>query len=138
MKRSRWVELGILAVLVVVTVLVTGPAPGRERGPQGTLALRRFLARMGLDVRRAGAPPEAGQGPSVFVLLTDLRAPREAADLIGWVRGGGTLVVADPASATLAAAGIGPGARVGARVGHYFGPARLPPGCVAPESVGVK
>src|SRR2546427_12095282 len=101
MRRSS-VGLGILAALVVVTVLVTGPAPGRERGPQGTLALRRFLARMGLDVRRAGAPPEAGQGPSVFVLLTAPRAPREAADPIGGVRGGGTPGSAAPPSRALA------------------------------------
>src|SRR2546423_13313021 len=122
MKQRRWVGLGILAALVLVTVLVAGPAPGGERGPHGTLALRRFLSRMGLDVRIGDAPLEAVRGPSVFVLLTDLRTPAEARDLIAWVRSGGTLVVADPASATLATAGIGPGARVG----HYsFGPAHL-------------
>ena len=60
MKRSQWVGLGILAALVVVTVLVTGPAPGGERGPQGTLALRRFLARMG--IANAGYRQIEGRG----------------------------------------------------------------------------
>lgn len=121
-----------MAALLVVVVLVSGPTSGNERGPHGTLALKRYLAAMGLSVATADTPPA---GPGVFVVLSDLRSEDQANDLIGWARGGGTLVLADPGATTAAAAGVGP---VG-RVGHYaFGPAKLAPGCVAPEVAGVR
>jgi hypothetical protein len=130
MKR-QWILLGVLGVLVVVGALVSGPSSSDERGPHGTLALRRYLGSMGLAVRDADTPPT---GPGVFVLLTDLRDPTQAGDLVSWARGGGTLVVADPNSETAAAAGV---EAIG-RVGHYaFGPATLSPGCVTPEVAGV-
>jgi hypothetical protein len=130
--RRRWILLGIAGALVVVVALLSGPASSDERGPHGTLALRRYLVAMGLSVRNADTPPD---GPGVFVVLTDLRDPGQAGDLVSWARGGGTLVVADPQSATAAAAGVG---AVG-RVGHYaFGPARLDPACATPEIAGVR
>ncbi|HYR64390.1 MAG TPA: DUF4350 domain-containing protein [Actinomycetota bacterium] len=130
MKR-QWILLGALAALVLAAVALSGPSAGDDRGPHGTLALRRYLAAMGLTVRSADTPP---QGPAVFVVLTDLRDARQADDLLSWARGGGTVVVGDPQSETAAAAGVGPKGRVG----HYaFGPARLTPGCVVPEVAGV-
>jgi hypothetical protein len=130
--RRPWALLAVLAALVVAVAVLSGPASGDDRGPRGTLALRRYLAAMGLTVRSAATPPE---GRGVFVLLTDLRDADQAGDLVSWAKGGGTLVVADPGSETAAAAGVG---TVG-RVGHYaFGPARLAPGCVSPEVVAVR
>jgi hypothetical protein len=111
--------------------VLSGPSAGGDGGPQGTLALRRYLAAMGLTVRNGATPPD---GPGVFVLLTDLRDTKQAGELVSWARAGGTLVVADPESETAAGAGVG---TVG-RVGHYaFGPAKLAPGCVTPEIDGV-
>src|SRR5437660_9390463 len=129
-KRS-WTLLAVLAVLVVAGVVLSGPSGSDDRGPHGTLALRRYLASMGSTVRNADTPPD---GPAVFVVLKDLRDANQAGDLVSWARAGGTLVVADPQSETAAAAGVG---TVG-RVGHYaFGPTNLAPGCVAPEIAGV-
>jgi Domain of unknown function (DUF4350) len=130
--RRPWVLPAILAALIVAGAVLSGPAANDDRGPHGTLALRRYLSSMGLSVADARTPPD---GPGVFVLLTDLRDPTQAGDLIAWARGGGTLVVADPESETAAAAGVG----TAGRVGHYaFGPAKLSPGCVTPEIAGVR
>jgi hypothetical protein len=129
-KRS-WTLLAVLAVLLVAGAVLSGPSASDDRGPHGTLALRRYLGTMGLAVRNADTPPE---GSAVFVLLNDLRDAKQAGDLVSWARTGGTLVVADPQSETAAAAGVG---TVG-RVGHYaFGPTNLAPGCVVPEIAGV-
>lgn len=130
--RRQWVVLGVLAALIVVGAVVSGPSSGDDRGPQGTLALRRYLGAMGLTVRDADTPPPA---PGVFVLLKDLRLPPQAADVVAWAREGGTLVVADPNAESATAAGVGPSGRVG-RVG--FGPATLAPGCVTAEVAGVR
>ena len=128
--RRPWVFLVVLLALVLAVALLSGPT-GDQRGPNGTLALRRFLQAMGLTVRDGTNPPDSG----VFVLLTDLRDPTQADEVVSWARAGGTVVVADPQSATAAAVGVGP---VG-RVGHYaFGPASLAPGCVGPEVAGVQ
>lgn len=130
MKRP-WILLGVVAALLVAGAVLSGPSTGDGGGPQGTLALRRYLGAMGLTVRDAATPPD---GPGVFVVLTDLRDADQASELVSWARTGGTLVVADPGSETAAAAGVG---TVG-RVGHYaFGPAKLAPGCVTPEIAGV-
>lgn len=130
MKRFlAW--FGLVVVVLVATVLATGKSNG-DKQPQGTLALRRFLAGMGLQVGNADSPPP---GQATFVLFTDLRTPAQDQGLLAWVRQGGTLVVTDPASLALPEAGINPSGHVG----HYrFGPARLAPGCVAAESLGVR
>src|SRR5256885_16557038 len=79
-KRS-WTRLAVLAVLVVAGVVLSGPSGGDDRGPHGTLALRRYLASMGGTVRNADTPPDA---PAVFVLLKDLRDAKQAGDLVSW------------------------------------------------------
>src|SRR4030081_579494 len=129
--RQPWILLGALAALIVAGVVLSGPTAGDDRGPRGTLALRRHLGAMGLTVRDAGTPPA---GPGGFVVLADLRNTHQAGEPVSWARACGTLVVADPQSETAAAAGVG----TVARVGHYaFGPAKLSPGCVTPEIAGV-
>lgn len=76
MKRP-WVLLGVLAVLIVAGAVLAGPSGSDDRGPHGTLALRRYLEAMGGTVRTADTPPD---GPAVFVLLNDsgLTAKRQA------------------------------------------------------------
>lgn len=131
-RRRSWLLAAAFGLVVVVTVLVAGPAPGDDKGPQGTLALRRYLTAMGMQVSD-GATPPAAPG-AVFLLLTDLRTQDQADGLLNWVRDGGTLVIADPASATLEAAGV----TSSGRVGHYsFGPAKLQASCLTPETAAV-
>lgn len=131
MKRRRWWWWGLVGVVLLGAVVLAGPGPSPDTGPQGTLALRRLLAGMGLSVRTADRPPSGG---GVFVLLADLRSDQQAGELLGWVQDGGTLVIADPGSMTLGQAGLQPTARVG----HYsFGPPTVAPGCVTPETVGI-
>ena len=67
MKRP-WVLLGVLAVLIVAGAMLAGPSGSDDRGPHGTLALRRYLEAMGGTVRTADTPPD---GPAVFILLND-------------------------------------------------------------------
>ncbi|HEU5002646.1 MAG TPA: DUF4350 domain-containing protein [Actinomycetota bacterium] len=128
----RWGWWVAVAAVVVGAVVLAGPGPSADSGPQGTLALRRLLAGMGLTVRTANRPPAGG---GIFVLLADLRTGAQAHNLLGWVQDGGTLVVADPGSTTLGQAGLGPTARVG----HYsFGPPKVAPGCITPETAGIR
>jgi hypothetical protein len=125
-RRRTWVVLAGLALVALAAVLVAGPGPGADAGPQGTLALRRLLDRMGLSVTNAGRPPAA---PAVFVLLEDLRSTDQAQALLDWAHDGGTLVVTDPSSAVLADAGIATPGLVGLG-------SNLAPDCVTPESAG--
>jgi hypothetical protein len=91
----------VLLWALMVAALIAGglaAAPSREgdRGPGGYLALRRFLAAMGLEVRRADSPPMAGKAS--FVLTSDLRDSISARKILRWVRSGGRLILADPGS----------------------------------------
>lgn len=122
----RAVVLWTLAVALLSVVLVLMP---RAESGDTTLALRRFLATMGLRVSEGGSPPESG----TFVLLQDLRTGEEARSLLRWAGDGGRLVVADPASAIPALSGARPAAPVG-----LAGNETLEPGCVTEEIVGVR
>lgn len=131
MRNRRWIWWVVVAAVLLGGVVLAGPGPSADNGPQGILALKRLLAGMGLTVKTANRPPTGG---GVFVLVADLRSEDEAKDLLGWAQDGGTLVIADPGSNTLTEAGMAPTARVG----HYsFGPPKLAPGCVTPETVGI-
>ncbi|MGH2717081.1 MAG: DUF4350 domain-containing protein, partial [Actinomycetota bacterium] len=126
MKRRGWIALAALAILAVVAVVIAGPGASPDAGPTGTLALMRFLPKMGIRVRTAGRHPDSG----IFVLFSDLRTGDQDAGLLDWVRDGGTLVVADPQSQVLAEAGIDTPDLIGLG-------STLKPGCVAPETAGV-
>jgi hypothetical protein len=71
-------------------------------GPTGTRALFEYLQQTGHDVVRWNAPPErlgeAEDAPATLVVVGDLRRPveeGEAAAILGWVAGGGRLVIID-------------------------------------------
>lgn len=81
---------------------------------------------MGRDVREGGAPP--GQ-QGTFVLLVDLRDEAQATEVLDWVQGGGTLLLADPDSILLDALGVVPSEDVPS--------GRLRPGCAVREVRGV-
>lgn len=131
MSRRPLVAALAVVALMVITVLVAGGPSSDDARPGGTLALRRFLAGMGLEVREGEEPPGP---PGTFVLLSDLREDAEATALLRWVERGGTLVLADPLSGVAARLGVD---TAGAVAGGLFGGTDLGSGCAAPEVVGV-
>lgn len=131
MKRRRTFIIGAGVGLLLAATIIAGPGDRTgDRGPRGTLALRRTLSRLGYDVRRADDPPPP---PATFILVADLRDSDGAAELQQWVEAGGRLVVADPESLALSLFGVGPEARIGA-----LGPESLKPGCAAHPAAGVR
>jgi hypothetical protein len=129
MTRRGIVQGVVLAAMLVVAALIAVPQPTDESGPGGTLALERFLQRMGLEVRSEQEPPDRG----TYVLLRDLRTEEQAERLLSWVVEGGRLVVAEPGSSLLAEAGLQPRQSIGSSR-----PEVLHPACVAPEIAGVE
>ena len=115
------VALAALALLVLLTP--------RSEDPDSTLALRRYLENLGLEVsERDGLPTEGG----TLVLLADIRGPDEAQPILDWADAGGHLVVADPTSPIVEMVGGSVAATLG-----FGGTLELTPGCVAPAVVGV-
>lgn len=116
-RLRRALPLTVVVLAVLAAVLIAGP-PGRNgppldprsTGPTGTKALVDVLEALGTDVRLTDG---VDTGDAVALLLDDTRDEEEGfADLQGWVRAGGTLVVADPGSRfapdVAGTAGIGP------------------------------
>jgi hypothetical protein len=91
----------VLGVALVVAVAGRGPEEGApldpgSAGPLGTKALMDVLRELGGDVRISSDPP--GSAIQTTLLLSDDLTPDRRQELLGWVREGGTLVVADPSS----------------------------------------
>jgi hypothetical protein len=117
-----WLAVG----LGVTALIVTAP---RSESPQVTLAVRRYLANMGLQVvDRTQLPPPGG----TLILLNDLRDAEQARSLLQWAEDGGRLVVADPSSVILSLAGASVAGPIG-----VVGAVELEPRCLVPEVVGV-
>lgn len=127
----------VIGVVGTVTILalglwLIGPPRARveEEGPGGMLAFRHLVRELDLGGGEADTPPDEG----TYVLLTDLRTDRAAAELLDWVEAGGRLVVADPSSAVLTELDLGSGGIVG---GGVTGSSQLRTDCVVPELAGV-
>lgn len=97
-------------VLVAAVALLGLAQSGRQGGdpldprstePLGARGLVLLLERFGADVRLEGGPPPG----AVAVLLQDQLNEPESEELEGWVRAGGTLIVADPLSSFVPAIG---------------------------------
>jgi Domain of unknown function (DUF4350) len=71
------------------------PLDPASPGPLGTKALVDVLRELGAQVSVGDAPPAEG---GTALLLSDNLDPAARNQLLGWVHGGGTLVVADPGS----------------------------------------
>ena len=132
-RRRRLVWLGVAVALVLGAILLAGPSgvsPSDPRGLNGLAGLKRLLTEAGGHVRSNVVAPSAEA--STFVLPVDLRSPDEERRLLDWAAAGGTLVVADPASAVMQIRGID-------SVGETspFGPVTVPPGCAVPFSADV-
>jgi hypothetical protein len=122
--RRRVLIAGTLAILALLVLLTP-----RSEDPDSTLALRRYLENLGVEVsERDGLPIDGG----TLVLLADIRGPDEAQPILDWVGAGGDLVVADPMSSIVEMVGGSAGATLG-----FGGALDLKPGCVAPAVVGV-
>lgn len=125
---------GAIVALMIATVLLAHPSAESPSptsgGPYGTLALRRFIASRGQSVSDAEEPLPP---PSTFVLLADFRDKQADDRLVGWVEGGGTLVVADPESLLTDAFGVSVAGRVGGFTNRV-----IPAGCASADSTGVR
>jgi len=71
------------------------PLDPASPGPLGTKALVDVLRELGAKVTVGDQPPDGG---GTALLLSDNLDPAARNGLLGWVHGGGTLVVADPGS----------------------------------------
>jgi hypothetical protein len=93
----------LVAAGLVAAALIGGRQPGEgapldpnSPGPLGTKALVEVLRELGAEVSVGDTPPSGGDGTAL--LLADALETRDRDALLGWVRQGGTLVVADPSS----------------------------------------
>ncbi len=100
---SRPLLWGVLALGVVLAGLLGArpadqgnPLDPASTGPDGTKALVEILGEIGARVSVSSDIPTFGGGAAL--LLSDDLDERGRASLLGWVRQGGTLVVADPKS----------------------------------------
>lgn len=102
-RLRGWLPLAILIALGVILALVGGsgrdtgrPLDPASTGELGTRALVLLLEEMGADVSLSSRPPTHRAGTAL--LLADNLDGDGVAELLAWVRAGGTLVVADPFS----------------------------------------
>ncbi|MEX2659848.1 MAG: DUF4350 domain-containing protein [Acidimicrobiales bacterium] len=100
---ALWIGFG---VVLLVAALLVGPPPAdgapldpASTGPLGVQGLVRLLERLGADVTVLDEPPS--EGVDVAVVLSDRLGSARRDEVRAWVRGGGTLVVADPGSELL-------------------------------------
>jgi len=123
----RGIVIWLAAVLVVAALVLLAP---RSERPEATLAVRRYLASMGLQVVDRAQPPPPG---GTLILLNDLRDGQQAGSLLRWAARGGRLVVADPGSVIMSLAGASPAGPVG-----IVGTVELEPRCLAADVAGVE
>jgi uncharacterized protein DUF4350 len=104
-KAAPWlaVLLGLLLVAVIGGRRADegNPLDPGSPGPLGTKGLVEVLRELGARVAVSADQP--GPGTATALLLSDDLTPERRAGLLGWVRQGGTLVVADPGSPVTAA-----------------------------------
>ena len=94
----------VAVVLGVALVVAVAGRPGEEGnpldpaspGPLGTKGLVEVLRELGGQVRVSADQP--GTGTETALLLSDDLTTERRQEVLGWVRQGGTLVVADPSS----------------------------------------
>lgn len=102
MRRRRILVWGLVVGGLLLAVVVGArradeglPLDPDSPGPDGTKALVETLRALGARVSVSSQPPSGG---GTALLLSDALGEGQRARLLDWVRGGGTLVVADPRS----------------------------------------
>lgn len=98
---SAALVLGLFAVLALIGDDDDQPLDPRSHERLGTSAMVALAREMGAEVAIADRLPDladAGGGPDVIVLLTDVLSDDQRTIVEDWVAGGGRLVVTDPAS----------------------------------------
>ena len=101
LSRGTVVAGAIGVGLIGLLVLQGSPAGGppldpRSDAPDGTSALVALLEGLGADVELSVGLPDAGD--DVALVLADELDEEQTAEVLDWVRAGGTLVVTDPES----------------------------------------
>lgn len=103
-RLPRGAVVGLCIGCALLLAALLGGRPGRDGppldprsdGPLGTSALVSLLRGLGADVGLSAGLP--GPSEDVALVLRDRLDDAQAAQLLGWVRSGGTLVVTDPLS----------------------------------------
>lgn len=95
--------LAVLAVLVVLALFVRRPDDGdpldpRSTKPLGAKALVELLEAQGATVDVSRVTPSPGDSADSTLVLSDQLDDEQRERLDGWIRSGGTLVIADPTS----------------------------------------
>jgi hypothetical protein len=108
-RAAPWVAV-LLGLLLVAAIggrraEEGNPLDPESPGPLGTKGLVEVLRELGARVTVSADQP--GGGTDTALLLSDDLTPERRAGLLGWVRQGGTLVVADPGSAVTQAEPVG-------------------------------
>jgi hypothetical protein len=116
-RLRGWLPWLAIAAGVVLLALYGGqrqrqgaPLDPGSTGPDGTKALVEVLGRLGATVQVSERPP--APGTTTALLLADKPDRARHQQLLAWVRGGGTLVVADPDSQVTPVRSLG-GVQVG-------------------------
>jgi hypothetical protein len=133
-----WPWVAILALVLLVAAVAGNPksagpplAP-TSTSPPGAKALVELVQQFGATVDVTPTPPAVGTADTVLVLRDELN-PAGRAALQDWVRGGGTLVVADPTSdLDLSAPARAPGP-----LGYVTAPNELTASCSLPATQGI-
>lgn len=103
-RFRRWLPwLAILLALLVLGLLVRRPDDGdpldpHSTKPLGAKALVELLEAQGASVSISRSTPTAEDHAATVLLLSDQLDDDRREQLDGWIRGGGTLLVADPSS----------------------------------------
>lgn len=100
-RRGAWIGVIVLVVLGAAYVGSSRQNPGpaldpTSTSPQGAKAVVELVRRLGAEMSVVDGVPDADI--DVALLLEDRLPRKQADDLEGWIRRGGTLVVADPSS----------------------------------------
>ncbi|HEX9889471.1 MAG TPA: DUF4350 domain-containing protein [Nitriliruptorales bacterium] len=109
--RRLWLAAVVLLGVAAALAMSRPSGSIAEDGPQGTLALQRFLGELGADGSGSATPPARG----TFVLLADVRSPEDVDELLAWAGQGNRLVVTS-STATAQRLDVQPTGRVGGSV----------------------